>query len=962
MAIKFNTSSVQENSSQLYTISEFKGCDYTTTPTLVDDSRAIEISNYLPFNNSLVKRGGWVSVNELGYGEKKTLNVHNIWAFKNHRNKETNYILYASYPEYEGYNACLYWTPTLSQTSERYKLNKIFEPEYEPDNMYSYGVLFDERLFILAMNKYVMFYYVPYEATNEYGEKYTAYRLECDEVKNQAYIPTVLTGLGHTNGIESPTNLEEFNLLRPECYVEILRYNPKLVEDTVVETTGENGEKVETTIKQVQYDFSPYFEGKDNLQITAINDKEFINDTVFDRLGKLSYDSKKKILTITDMVEFTVQEEGSNEYFKVKLSYDLEENIVENMRFGISYGSLGYRDRLFLSGNPKHPNMDIHSCETNNSLENWKDYTYFGDLSYQMFGSSAQKIIGYGIMSNGAMAIFKETMPAEPNLYFRTSGYTTKQVTTSSNTTTEIYVEQFPISVSGISIGSSEMGQVITFGNDLLINIPKGIYKIMAGTSTATQIYEAKEMSYFIRDDLGTDISDSCSIVYHDKLYICRQDYRGVKRVYVADINKYSFKDSVQIYEWWILDNINAQKFFVLDDTLYFVNKERGLCKMTDFYYDSYNVKSLIGVSESGEEYSKDIFVDKETNTIRLSEVSEIIKDIHSNSDREKAYKIFKSNTQISFGKDSLVRFECDTLEITTETLSSGKLTLRLIADAQQEMLLEYAHMYNQNIIVPYKNGDVLEYGEFDINSCMHQTKNGVTYLIVSAEKVADVTDYNQSEKTISILIKSGTSFDIHELYERDYEYRLSDCFVNDGVWYCNQVDHNGNKKIVTVGSTEVTFFNKVSLKLYNDIPVDFELYKGVALNDVVFNIRRPVEAYWYSKYNCLGRLDYLKTADNITFVPETKRGGITQVGYRTAKNEVAFQTQAESQDFDFSSIDFNDFNFGGANMAKSYSSKKKIKNFAFVQLRLSSNDQRNSTAVSLSFRYKYTRINKGVK
>ena len=192
--------------------------------------------------------------------------------------------------------------------------------------------------------------------------------------------------------------------------------------------------------------------------------------------------------------------------------------------------------------------------------ENWKDYTYFGDMSYRNFGTDAQKITGYGIMNNGYMAVFKESSHSlEPNLYIRRS-----EITADSDGN---YIESFPVSLSGISVGSDEIGQVINYGNDLLINAPKGIYKINTSESTATQTYEALEMSYYIRDNLNTDITGSCSIIFNGKLYITRKDYKGDLRVYVADQDRYSYIDNVRVYEWWVLDGINATKFYIFDNT-----------------------------------------------------------------------------------------------------------------------------------------------------------------------------------------------------------------------------------------------------------------------------------------------------------------------------------------------------------------------------------------------------------
>ena len=61
-AVKFNTSNLNETTFDLYQVNDFNGVDYTTTPTKVDDSRAIEMSNYLPEGKTLAKRYGYDKV------------------------------------------------------------------------------------------------------------------------------------------------------------------------------------------------------------------------------------------------------------------------------------------------------------------------------------------------------------------------------------------------------------------------------------------------------------------------------------------------------------------------------------------------------------------------------------------------------------------------------------------------------------------------------------------------------------------------------------------------------------------------------------------------------------------------------------------------------------------------------------------------------------------------------------
>lgn len=933
MAVKFNTLGLSDNLANTYTLEKFNGVDYTSTPTLVDDSRAIEISNYVPFGNSLIKRNGWEQINKLEYNGKQ-LRVHNIWKFKNYFDSDeanAKYVFFATSGLSAGNDTALYVTTSLLDENENYKIERVYPTESINSTEYSYGIIFENRLFVLAMGKYLMFWYE--EKENEDGTK--SYELKCDEVKKHAFIPTVMIGLGHTLGEEKPSTLQEFNLLSNKCYVEIINYSPAETEKTYI------------------YDISSL--GKKITSLISIDGISFVEGEEMEGIGNVSLDKEKGLITLK---KASGEARDSFETHKVLLEFENDSSIVEKMQFGIAYGSYGYRDRLFLSGNPQYPNMDIHTAEAGSGIDNWLDYTYFGDLSFHAFGHSAQRITGYGIMDNGYMAIFKEMVANEPNLYLRTYEMVENE--------DGIYVERFPTTVSGISVASDTIGQVINYGNDLLINIPKGIYKINTAISTATQKYEAKEMSYFIRHDLGEDMSESATIVFDNKLYVCRKDYKGVKRLYVADSDRYSVMDGTRIYEWWVLDNVNATKFYIFNNELYFTDNKYGLCKFSNSYFDSYVVK--IGDVKIGEIYqTSGVFLNVGENTLTLPTTSEVLTEIHELENVEKSYKDFKEYGQVSFGNSTLVKItslqnnDGNYKPIIYERNESEDI-IKISIDSKDERLLEYALINNFNIVT--NNDGAINV--WQVNDFHDVQIDGVVYGQVSVTLLS-TTDYPLTEFEIGVIIPAYTKFSVREMYTKIFEngvekyIPLSKSYSSDNVWYYE--DGSLIRNIKSLGSTDQVFFNMLDLKLYQlEDRIDIELYDTPVLNNVYFYMQQPVSSYWKSKYHDLGKLEYLKTISHLTFVPETKRGGMTYVGYRTLKNEVEYFTQAESEDFNFNAIDFDNFSFGGSNMAKTYSSKRKIKNFSFVQFKFYSEDANDSTMVSLVVRYKYTKLNKGVK
>ena len=1004
MAIRFNNSNLTGVDYNLYNIDKFNGVDYTTTPTLVDDSRAIEISNYLPKGNSLVKRYGTKMVSEILIN-KKPHTIFNIWEDpKNRTNGLKNYFLYVAEKFSDGYinpaiivannltdNDAFDYDVHYTLTNYNYGSPKLLSY----NDMYSYGICFEGKLFILCYGNYLM---TDFGLTLGVPSKIVRVDSVNEAGVNYAYTPTIILGLGDIKGTSLNTFNEEFNLLSNKCKLELLRYD------------YDEEDAVNTRIKY--YDIDQFFSQFASFKITAINnvlvknDKEEVvidleNGTYLDGVGTVRYkfyeSQSKKLFRIDNKLNGTNEDELlSEKYVTLEIEFERKEkaDLVQNMRFGISYGSYGHRDRLFLSGNPNYPNLDIHSCETNDIENGWKDYTYFGDSSYALIGNSETAIKGYGLLNNGSMAIFKESQSNTSNLYFRT--YEMSQDSDGN------YKERFPITVSGLSTDVTVEGQIIGYNNDLLVNTSNGIYKIMAGESTATQTYNSVEMSYFLRENLGSDISEATSIVFKNKLYVSRKDLKGKKRIYVADYNRYSFVDGKQVYEWFVLDDIDVVKFFVIDDELYYSN-EKGLFKLaSDIFEDSWFF-TIQDSNINGETFSKDVFVDAENDNIILSSTNDAIQRIISSENLAESWQDFKEKTKIKFGN-----WFC--IDRPNEYVYSFQIGSQYsIANFKFGGEPDYftPTLLNTLILNCKENGDseqesypriICERGMYVVLGATYE-EDGYTLQLVPAN--GEEGKYVDIDPTVVSLClnckKQHFSFDINEIYHANDEalYPLSRCTLDENQWYWSSED---NLEYLNLGSIYEVFFNHISLKI-EDFPIDFtslHTYNeedGNKLREVVLTFHTPVSSYWRSKFNAFGRLDYLKTIDRTTFVADAVRGGKTEIGYRTTfkksnsqvgflyKNEIGIKSKetntqsalilkeknqdtefVDKHQINFNDIDFSYFTFSSYTFAQTFTAKKKIKNFSFVQLTFESNDPKDSTIVSLSLRYKYTRNNKGVK
>jgi len=88
---------------------------------------------------------------------------------------------------------------------------------------------------------------------------------------------------------------------------------------------------------------------------------------------------------------------------------DYRDRIVK-CQFGTLYGVSGAADRIFLSGNPEHPNWDFYS--------QYKNAAYFPDTGYSVLGSSQSAITGYAVVSN-YLATFKDGFDQSQSVFVR---------------------------------------------------------------------------------------------------------------------------------------------------------------------------------------------------------------------------------------------------------------------------------------------------------------------------------------------------------------------------------------------------------------------------------------------------------------------------------------------------------------------------------------------------------------
>ena len=200
--------------------------------------------------------------------------------------------------------------------------------------------------------------------------------------KDTAYIPTVTIGKEPEGG---GTSYESINLLQPGFY-ELFQ--------------GHEG------VKKFQLTFN-YLDDTE-CRAWILDDKgnwvlkyENQHFTVDRNTGQITFTTAPGDSPITG--------EDNVKILAYRTIDDYRERIT-HCTHGALYGIGGAGDRLFLAGNPDHPNWDFYSQQY--------DPTYFPDTNYATLGSEQSMITGYAIVNN-YLATFKDGFDQSQSVFVR---------------------------------------------------------------------------------------------------------------------------------------------------------------------------------------------------------------------------------------------------------------------------------------------------------------------------------------------------------------------------------------------------------------------------------------------------------------------------------------------------------------------------------------------------------------
>jgi len=245
--------------------------------------------------------------------------------------------------------------------------------------------------------------------------------------------------------------------------------------------------------------------------------------------------------------------------------------------FGALFGVGGACDRLFLSGNPEHPNWDFYSQQY--------DPTYFPDTGYSVIGSEQSRIMGYAIVSN-YLATFKDGFDRSQSVFIREGDILENEETGQSDP-----VFKLINTLQGEGVAASySFGYLQT---EPLFLTKAGAYAITEQDITGEKY--AQNRSFYLDGVLRKEPNlDKAQAVIYDNQYVLSLN----NKLFVLDGLQATRTDksepyATRQYAGFLCDDVPAVSIWA-DDTICFGTNDGKVCK---FYTDE---KALESYNDDG--------------------------------------------------------------------------------------------------------------------------------------------------------------------------------------------------------------------------------------------------------------------------------------------------------------------------------------------------------------------------
>ena len=353
---------------------------------------------------------------------------------------------------------------------------------------------------------------------------------------------------------------------------------------------------------------------------------------------------------------------------------------------GHLFGNNNAKNRLFVSGNPDFGNMDWHSGQINESknsssiIASHGDFSYFEDTSWCQYGQSDNKIVGYDIISNDRMVVFKSQSAIEATVYYRTNGLI--QATDGAGSVNYgvnnqvLYEESFPRVIGNNSgVGALRQSAIANFNGDtVFLSSDKHVDGLdLYGMIGDAQRY-ASSRSLFIDPKLKTaDLTDAFLWTDNEYMFLVLKD-----EVFATN---YKTVSEAKQYDWYRLNYKGVTAICRDGNSVYFAGDD-GLCVMANGSWEDCR-KTFINAASLAT-------MDPNANTMQISASKMLPLQESYEAGKTKLYyhPILDSDTDYGNAADDTDAFEVigvikDEIGDDTDILNNGDGTFTIVASGE---------------------------------------------------------------------------------------------------------------------------------------------------------------------------------------------------------------------------------------------------------------------------------------
>lgn len=615
---------------------------------------------------------------------------------------------------------------------------------------------------------------------------------------------------------------------------------------------------------------------------------------------------------------------------------------INKCRFGKVYNK-----RLFLSGNPEYKNCDWHSGDINvaqvesYNMDSTKDFTYFSDLDYCRYGSDETAVVGYDIYRDGDLIVFKETSRSEATLYKRTSSLI-NAVDYAGNVLDNSLIEEaypcFDINSNG-GEGSFTPRTIVNFVGDTLFLTRNGLKVLSSKETTSNNAKYAYDVSTYINTKItNEDLVNARLFTFKERLIL--KTKRGIY------YGEYNLRNDNNEYEWYYIDNVNADLFFEIDNELYFADNNGN------FYKFKTNASSYVDtprtfVSNGGVLLCND----------QDEENPDLDGDGFAISETENAILISNNYaSEVVEGRDFHL--------ITTYTNNNVDTSCLMHASMGSFINKHYKGSFNKEDYV----GEI----NTDYNSPLNNT--------ISLFETSDVFElYYEGRKVYLDMITTDgvkhvfidTPYTLKKALDEplDYSYYLID--ENGNI--ANLLGVNSMRLSIIVNELEIAKITNVREyrsggKVFNLIGDHDKLLDVIFYNNRndrysgVITDKLNIEAYYRTKPYNMGTTLYEKTVWSWSIVNDSGVASSTDVGYITSRKQKGFNLVMDSNEFETTGFDFSKVQFTNNEAPYVYVKNRILANITFIEFVFKNDSDSNMVLSQFSLLYSQSQFTRGVK